>query len=138
MKVFRRGRQNWNAPWKETDAKSAKQVATDWISEEGRVLFSGTIAKEGERHTELSVEIDGKDAVEILRVLVSDYRKNTEALKGLFEAMRKIGSLAKLHYEAPSPEAFARAVEDIAMHYKDLDGLKVPPPKLNWIKWSAL
>ncbi len=133
--------------WKATDSKKPSEYVDSW--QDGRTIpFDGTIDKDGERHTQIGVQIEDDDVVALLNALVKRDRKVTNQLRAelsqsqreeerLRNAINKLYSLVDSYANsAPSQEALLDAVRTIAEHYSTPSAKGVP--KISWIKWKSL
>lgn len=112
-------------------------------------MFNGTIDKDGQRHTELGLEIEEGDVVALFNTLLKRHREKQNELicslrdsqgetEVLRDAQTKIHDLISYHSEdAPSKNALIQAVRAIAEHYR-WPFNKDEKPKIDWIKWDSI
>ena len=157
MKIFKGPRST--RTWWQTDAKSLAEWAKTW--KPGKTLnLDGTIAKQGQRHTSLGVEIEPDDIVALTQGLfryqadritelerenskLNEQRqesdsKHSETVELLEEAFTKIESLVTKHRNtAPGTDAILEAVEKIADHFR-FSSYLTNRVELDWIEWDRI
>lgn len=157
MKISK-GPQSTGDRW-QTDAKSLEEWAETW--KPGATLdFDGTIAKQGQNHTRIGVEIESDDIVALTQGLfryqadriaelerennkLTEQRwendsKHSETIELLEQAFTKIESLVTRHRStAPSTDAILEAVEKIADHFR-FSSYLTNRVELGWIDWDRI
>jgi len=132
--------------WSRTDEKSVVDYATSWRP--GRALrFDGTIDKSGTRHTDLGVEVEEQDIIELHSGLLNYYRACIEqrdsfskTIDSLETALARIARLASWEKSrAPDTDSLLAAVKDIADHFGHSWSRDEPfKPSTTWLQWQSL
>ena len=149
MKIFRSPRTSDS--WTKTDEKSLKDRVKNWRPGNWFIV-DGTIDKNGERHTDLAIDIDASDVVSLFNALIRHYESEVKRLEELASdrqktidtlemALSKIDKLIVHHRnQAPDVEALVSAVQIIARNYRWLskEQFRTDRPKLGWISWNSI
>lgn len=146
MNIYRRGRKGF--VWEKTDSKESDGFSELWASNDV-VTLDGTIDKEGERHTEIGLELEDDDVVSLFNALIDKYRNKIEELNSELngarnitnektEALATIDNLICYHSEdAPTLDSLIGAVQTIASHFTERKVVGTQP-NLKWIKYENI
>jgi hypothetical protein len=154
MKVFRCGKTARN--WSITDEKGPGEYTDNW-SPDKVIQLDGTIDKDGDRHTELGLQIDEEDIIALSNALITHYKEKIKSLEetlqfsesqleekrdrknSLDNAIGKIHRLISIHHnKAPSPESLIETISEIARYYYYDATEQLNNPSIEWINWDEI
>ena len=71
MNIYRGPRTG--SSWQCTDSKKPSECAKEWTLG-GKIMFDGTVDKDGQRHTDLGIELEERDIIELFNILIRRYQ----------------------------------------------------------------
>lgn len=139
MKIYRSGKTS--KKWGKPTAKTGNNWAKKW--QPGMVKgMDATIDKSGERHTDVGVELEPDDIVELAAALFAHQKTriaNLEAqLTRMKEAMDKLRVLATNRDYFVEDSDLIRSVGVIAEHYRKRSGTPAAGPRLDGVRWKDI